>query len=276
MSAAVMAVVLLGAVLHATWNVAVRAGRDRRRETALLAAMAALLAAVLLPTQPWLRAAAWRHVAVSTVLHTFYFALMAEAYVRGGVALAYPLMRGVAPMLAMLAAWVLLGERLTPGGWAGSLAICAGVALLARRRVDAAERAAVLFALANAAVIAAYTVNDAVGARESGTPFGYALWVFLCSTPPTLIWLGRFGVLAWPTRTEALRSGGGAACSIAAYALTLWAMTRAHVAPVAALRETSMLFGIVLAYTVLGERPGARGWAAAGAIAAGAAVLRLA
>lgn len=271
-----MAVVLLGAVLHATWNVAVRAGRDRRRETALLAVMAALLAAALLPSQPWLRAAAWRHVALSMVLHTFYFALMAEAYVRGGVTLTYPLMRGVAPMLAMLAAWMLLGEHLTPGGWAGSIAICIGVALLARRRADAEERAAVLFALANAAVIAAYTVNDAVGARESGAPFGYALWVFMLSAPPTLIWLGRFGVLAWPTRVEAMRSAGGAACSIAAYALTLWAMTRADVAPVAALRETSMLFGILLARAVLGERPGARGWAAAGAIAAGAAVLRLA
>ena len=276
MSAAVMAVVLLGAGLHATWNVAVRAGSDRRRETALLAGMAALLAAALLPTQPWLRAAVWRHVAVSTVLHTFYFALMAEAYVRGGVALAYPLMRGVAPMLAMLAAWGLLGEGLTPGGAAGSLAICAGVALLARRRADAGERAAVLFALANAAVIAAYTVNDAVGARESGAPLAYALWVFVASAVPTLIWFARRGALRRPTAREALRSGGGAACSIAAYALTLWAMTRADVGPVAALRETSMLFGIVLARAVLGERPGPRGWAAAGAIAAGAAVLRLA
>ena len=271
-----MAAVLLGALLHAVWNVAVRAGRDRRRETAWLAATAALIAAALLPAQVLPQPAAWRYAVISMLLHGVYYALMAEAYVRGGVALAYPLMRGVAPLLATLAAWLLLGERLTLPGWAGIGAISAGVALLARGRSDDRERSAVLFALANAVVIAAYTVNDAIGARVSGAPMAYALWVFVLSAAPALAWLGRFGVLSRPTRRELARSAGGAACSIASYALALWAMTRAEVAPVAALRETALLFGIVLARAVLGERPGARGWAAAGAIAAGAAVLRLA
>ena len=271
-----MAAVLGGALLHAIWNVALRAGRDRRRETALLAGMAALLAAALLPSQPLPLPAAWPHVALSMALHGLYYALMAEAYARGGVALAYPLMRGVAPMLASLTAWLLLGERISAAGWTGIGAICLGVALLARRRADAGERAAVLFALANAVVIAGYTVNDAMGARDSGAPFGYALWVFVLSVVPTLAWLRRFGVLSLPSRRELIRSTGGAACSIAAYGLALWAMTRAEVAPVAALRETALLFGIVLARAVLGERPGKRGWAAAGAIAVGAAALRLA
>ena len=276
MSAAVMAAVLFGAVLHASWNVAIRAGGDRRRETALLAVAAALIAAaaLLLLRQP--RLAAWPNLALSAALHGVYYALLAEAYTRGGVALAYPLMRGTAPMLTTLAAALLLGERLPVLGWAGIGAICAGVALLARRRGTAAERGAVPIALANAVVIAAYTVNDAIGARASAAPFAYALWVFLLSAVPTTLWLRRFGVLSRPTRAETLRAAGGAACSIGAYGLTLWAMTQAEVAPVAALRETAMLFGLVLARAVLGERPGVRGWAAAGAIALGAAVLRLA
>ena len=271
-----MLAVLIGAALHATWNVAIRAGGDRRRETALLAVAAAVLAAAALPFLRLPLAASWPNLVVTAALHGVYYALIAEAYARGGVALAYPIMRGSAPVLTTLAAWGLLGERLTMLGWVGIGGICAGVVLLARPRDGASGRAAVPFALANAVVIAAYTVNDAVGARASAAPFAYALWTFLLSVVPTVLWLRRFGVLRAPSAREAARAAGGAACSIGAYGLALWAMTRADVAPVAALRETAMLFGIVLARTVLGERPGARGCAAAGAIAAGAAVLRLA
>lgn len=271
-----MLAVLLGAALHAAWNVAIRAGGDRRRQTAQLSAASAILATLGLPLLPLPHPQAWPHVFASMALHGVYFALLAEAYTRGGVALAYPLMRGVAPALTTLAALLLLGEHLPPVGWAGIGAISVGVALLARRRGEAQERAAVLFALANAAVIATYTLNDAVGARLSGAPLAYTGWVFLLSSVPTLLWLARFGALRCPSRPETLRAVGGAACSIASYALALWAMTRTEVAPVAALRETAMLFGLVLARAVLGERPGARGWAAAGAIAAGAAMLRLA
>ena len=86
------------------------------------------------------------------------------------------------------------------------------MALLARRRGAADGRAAVLFALANAVVIAAYRVDDALGARASGAPFAYTLWVFVLSAAPTLAWLSRFGVLRLPTRQQALRATGGAAC----------------------------------------------------------------
>ncbi len=110
LSAPVVAVVLLSATLHAGWNVAVRAGGDRRRETALLVAGGSLIAFVLLPFLPLLPVAAWPYLLVSSVLNGLYFVLIAEAYAHGGVALAYPLMRGVAPMLTLIAAWLLLGE----------------------------------------------------------------------------------------------------------------------------------------------------------------------
>ena len=271
-----MLLVLAGAALHAAWNVAIRAGGDRRQETALLSAAGALLAVAILPFLRQPLPVAWPHLLLTAALHGVYYALVAEAYTRGGVALAYPLMRGTAPLLTTLAAWAVLGERLPPVAWAGIGGICAGVALLARRRGEPAERTAVLFALANAVVIASYTLNDAIGARESGSPVAYTLWTFALSAVPTLLWLSRFGVLRRPHRVQALRAAGGAACSIGSYGLALWAMTQAPVAPVSALRETAMLFGLVLARLVLGERPGARGWAAAGAIALGAAALRLA
>jgi drug/metabolite transporter (DMT)-like permease len=272
----VVAVVLFAALLHAGWNIVVRAGADRRRETALVVAGGATLACVVLPFLPLPPPATWRYLLTSAGLNAVYFALIAEAYARGGVALAYPLMRGVAPMLAALAAWGLLGEALPVPAWIGIVTICAGVGALARPRGVPGERAAVRLALANAVVIAAYTLNDAVGARLSGAPFAYTLWLFPLTAVPTLLWLHRHAAPRRPTWREALRGLGGAGCAIGSYGLVLWAMTRAPVAPVAALRETAILFGVLLARLLLGERPGRWGWGGAAAIAAGAAMLRLA
>jgi drug/metabolite transporter (DMT)-like permease len=272
----VVAVVLLAAVLHAGWNVAVRAGHDRRRESALMLAGGAVLALVLLPFLPALPTAAWPYVLISSLLNGVFFILVAEAYAHGGIALAYPLMRGVAPMLTLVTSWLVLGEALPPLAWVGIAVICGGVVALARRRGDAAEARAARFALANAVVISAYTLNDAVGVRISHTPLTYTLWMFPLSAIPTLLWLSRFTSLHAPSLAEATRGICGAGASIGAYTLVLWAMTRAPVAPVAALRETSILLGVVLARLFLGEHPGRRGWSGAVAIAAGAALLRLA
>ncbi len=276
LSAPVVAAVLLAAILHAGWNVVVRAGGDRRRETSLLVAGGSVIAVVVLPFLPLLPAAAWPYLLVSSVLNALYFVLIAEAYARGGVALAYPLMRGVAPMVTLIAAWLLLGEALPAAALLGVATICAGVGLLARRRGEAGEAAAVRFALANAVVIAAYTLNDAVGVRISQAPLVYVLWMFPLSAAPTLLWLHRATPLRWPSLYETARGLGGAGAGIGAYSLVLWAMTRAPVAPVAALRETGILFGVVLARLFLGERPGRRGWTGAATIAAGTAILRLA
>ncbi len=272
----VIAAVLLAAVLHAGWNIVVRAGADRRRETALVVAGSFVLACLALPFVPLPPPATWRYLLTSAGLNTVYFALIAEAYGRGGVALAYPLMRGVAPMLAALAAWGLLGEALPPAAWIGIAAICLGVGALARRRGVPGERVVVRLALANAVVIAAYTLNDALGARLSGAPLTYALWLFPLTAVPTLLWLHRSAPPRRPTWPEVRRGLGGAVCVIGSYTVVLWALTRAPVAPVAALRETAILFGVLLARLLLGELPGRWGWGGALAIAAGAAILRLA
>jgi drug/metabolite transporter (DMT)-like permease len=276
LSARVVAVVLLAAALHAGWNVVIRAGSDRRRESALLLAGGTLIGIVVLPFLPVPPPAAWPYLVVSSVLNGVFFIMLAEAYAHGGVALAYPLMRGVAPMIALLGSWLLLGEALPMAGWIGIATICGGVVLLARRRGDAGEATAVRFALLNAVVIATYTVNDAVGVRIARTPLAYTLWLYPLSALPTLLWLSRKTSLRWPSGREAVRGIAGAGASIGAYSLVLWAFTQAPVAPVAALRETSILLGVVLARLLLGERPGRRGWSGAAAIATGAAILRLA
>lgn len=270
--------VLAGAALHAAWNVGIRGGVDRRASTAGLALGAAAIGAAALPFIQGITPAAWPHLAVSMVLHTLYFNLVAEAYTVGAVSLIYPVMRGAAPALVALIATVGFGERLGIAGWGGLLLISGGVALLARRRGVPGEGRALLLALGNAVVIACYTINDGFGARVSHAPVAYAVWTFVVSAvPATFILLrGDLSRLLAGNVPAALRRGfGGGACSVASYALALWAMTQAPIGAIAALRETAMLFGVLFAWWFLGEKPGQRALVAIMIIATGAAVLRL-
>ncbi len=270
-----LAAVLGSAVMHAGWNVAIRAQRDRRREMALVVVGAAVICACALPFLTPPSRESWPYLATSGVLHVLYFILIGEAYSRGGVSLAYPLMRGTAPVLTACFSMVVVGEMMSPWGWAGVLGISAGVILMAKRSGEPGEAAAIPFALANSLVIAAYTLNDALGARASGSPVAYTLWVEPLSLVPSLLWLLRGQRIVLPSARGMARGLGGGFCSMAAYAIALWAMTIAPIAPVAAVRETAMLFGVGFARVFLGERPGRRGWAAVAMIALGAALLRL-
>jgi len=277
LSGTVFGVVLFGAALHAIWNVTVRGAADRRREMVMVASGAGAFGVVALLFLPAPSLAALPQLITSIILHLVYYVLVAEAYAHGSVALAYPLMRGTAPAISALAAVALFAEALPPLGWIGIGAVCGGVLLLARRgRSGTADEAKALrFALLNALVIAAYTMTDASGARASGSPIAYTAWACIGPLPALIPWLLR-GRAAPPRRAEILRGLGGGACTLGSYSAALWAVTQAPVAPVAALRETSTLFGLVLARLALGEKPGVTGWIAAGTIALGAALLRFA
>lgn len=274
LSPLVLTAVLSSAVLHAGWNVAVRSQSDRRREMALMAVGATVVCALVLP---WLTPpdrASWPYLGVSAALHVVYYILIGEAYSRGGVSLVYPLMRGTAPVMTACVAVGVLGEVLSSWAWAGILGISAGVVLMTRRSGNPGETAAIPFALANSVIIAAYSINDGLGARVSHSPVAYTLWVEPLCVLPALAWLLRGQRIRLPAGMEWARGIGGGGCSMAAYAVALWAMTVAPIAPVAAVRETAMLFGVGFARVFLGERPGRRGWIAVAIIAGGAALLR--
>jgi drug/metabolite transporter (DMT)-like permease len=271
------AAVLGGAALHAAWNVGIRGGADRRASTALLALAAGLIGAVILPFLPPPASASWPHLAITTILHIFYFNLVAEAYSVGALSLAYPVMRGSAPALTAMIAVMGFGEHLGIAGWLGLLLISGGIFLQARLRGQQNEGKALAFALANAVIIALYTVNDGIGTRLSHSPIAYALWTFVLPAIPTALILmrGRLGgIFTRDTPLSLLRRGiGGGLSSIASYAFALWAMTLAPIAVVAALRETSMLFGVLFAWLFLQERPGARSVFAVFVVTAGAVIL---
>lgn len=278
--------VLVGALLHASWNVAIRSGADRRMDTARLVVGGSAAALLVLPFLRQPAPAAWPHLLLTAILHVAYFGLLAAAYARARVAVSYPLMRGVAPLLVLVAAIGLFGEPLHPLAVVGVGAVGVGVLLL-RARLLPGEEEALGYALANAVVIAAYTLNDAAGARLSGAPMAYALWTYPLTALPTVGWLLRgrgLGALLQPAPGQSvtrgrsavllLRGMAGGASSLVSYALALWAMTVAPVGQVAALRETAMLFAVLLAWMFLGEHPSRRGIAAVVCIAAGAALLR--
>lgn len=273
----VFAAVLLAAALHAGWNAVVKGGSDTVMTTILVAAASGAIALVALPFLPAPDRASWPFIAVSAGVQVLYLALLAAAYRATDMSRAYPLMRGLAPALVAVFAALALGEHLGPMGWAGVGLISGGVVAMTSGG-GTASRQGTLLAVANAGVIATYTLIDGVGVRRSGAPISYAMWLFLLNAVPLVSWAlatrGR-ALVVYARRNGAYGLAGGIG-NLGAYGLALWAMTKAPVAMVAALRETSILFGMAIAGLVLGEQVGRARLAAAGLIVLGAAGLRLA
>ena len=260
----VVLAVLFGALLHAGWNVLIKSGGDKALDTALVHLTALVVA---LPLLLWLglpRAEAWPFLAASVLIQIGYYTTLVRAYQHGDLSLTYPIMRGFAPLLVALGSAAVIGESPSPGAWVGVLAITAGVALVGLAHPGEAlhHRKALAYAFANAALIALYTLADGRGVRASGEPLRYVMLLFVLNsvTYPLLVWLrrdasGRRAILAYARKRWPVASLGGSA-SIASYAIALWAMTRAPVASVAALRETSVLFAALLGALLLKERFG--------------------
>jgi drug/metabolite transporter (DMT)-like permease len=280
LSDVVLVAVLAGALLHATWNAVVKSGRDPTMDMVLVTGGAGALAAATLPFLPAPSPSSAGFALASGAVHVAYFALVAAAYRSAELVVAYPLMRGSAPLLVAVGAAAFGGERPGAGTWAGILLVSGGIFALALGSGGALRRggAAVGLALSSAVVVASYTVVDGLGARRSGSPVAYTAWVFVLTALPLVLWaaLTRRDRLAAHLRARWRAGLAGGACTLASYAIALWAMTRAPIAPVAALRETSILFGVVVAGLFLRERLGPPRVLAAGAVAAGVIALRLA
>lgn len=276
----VLLAVLLGALLHAAWNTMIRGAGNRTLDTVLVVAGAGAIMILLLPFLPLPAAASWPYVITSGAIHVAYFLLVAGAYRHGELSLVYPLMRGTAPALSALAAALLLAEIPAPAGWAGITLICGGVLLLAG---DAWHKAkfhghAALFAFGTAGIVVVYTLVDGIGVRLSGNAAAYTGWVFLLTALPlTMIFLARDRRATLAYAQQHWRRGlFGGACTLASYALALWAMTQAPIALVAALRETSVVFGTLLAATLLNEHISRIRWVAIVVVTGGAVAIKLA
>jgi phosphonate utilization associated putative membrane protein len=275
----IVGAVLFGALLHASWNAMVKSSTDKALDTATIHLIGSLIGIPLVLWTGWPIAAAWPFILASVTIHIAYYFALASAYKHGDLGLTYPLMRGTAPLLVALVSSITVGESLTPFAWAGVLGVSCGVLALGFSRHAMDSPRAVAFALANAVVIAIYTVVDALGARVSGNPFQYVVALFvLDGWPFGLLVLARRGIArAWPYAVRrAPVAALGAAASLGSYAIALWAMTKAPVATVAALRETSVLFAALLGTLLLKESFTLRRAIGTATILAGVMALRLA
>ncbi|MFT3955884.1 MAG: EamA family transporter [Piscinibacter sp.] len=282
-SAPVLAAVLVGALLHASWNALIKGGRDKSLDTALIHGMGIVIA---LPVLLWTglpARGAWPFLAASIVVHLGYYLALVGAYRHGDLGLTYPVMRGLAPLLVAMASAAAIGEALGGAAWAGVLAVSAGVITigLSRSSVGGHPGKALRYALANAAIIALYTVIDGLGVRASGNALAYVATLFVFEGLP------YFALVMWQRRAQFdatlqhLRwrwplALAGTAASFGSYAIALWAMTQAPVAMVAALRETSVLFAAALGALWLKEGFGPLRAAGTLLVVAGVMALRLA
>jgi phosphonate utilization associated putative membrane protein len=279
----VVAAVLVGALLHASWNALIKGGSDKSLDTALIHGMGMVVALPVVAIVGPPAREAWPFLAASIVVHLGYYIALVGAYRHGDLGLTYPVMRGLAPLLVACTSAALIGEVLPVGAWLGVLAVSAGVVAvgLSRSAIGGHPGKALRYALANAAIIALYTVIDGLGVRAAGHALSYVATLFLFEGLP------YFVLVMWrrgDQRPEAFRYMGrrwklalaGTAASFGSYAIALWAMTQAPVATVAALRETSVLFAAALGTLWLKEGFGPLRAAGTLVVVAGVMALRLA
>jgi drug/metabolite transporter (DMT)-like permease len=275
LSLGVFLAVLAAAFLHALWNALIKHGTSKLGAMVVLSifevpiglALVAVLPPVSLAALPWIIAAGCTHFGYKFFLST--------AYDRGDLSRVYPIARGAAPMMVALVGGFVLADALSARQYLAIAVLAAGILLMARGVFAAGEDRRLLpFALGSAVATAAYTLIDGMGARISGSAVAYVSWVFVADG---LIF--ALGMLALrgpdilPRQRRAWSMGAvAAAASFGSYAVAIWAMTLAPIALVAALRETSILFAVLIGWIGFGERMGG-GKALAAAVIVGGVVL---
>lgn len=247
MTLPIAAIVLFAALLHASWNALLKGGDDRLWSMTIMGVATSLVCAFLVPFLPLPHPASWPFILASAVLHVGYNAFLIRAYRSGEFGSAYPVARGSSPLLVTLGAALAAGEWPTTNALIGIALVSGGIISLAFRGRRLPE-AGILYALGTGCFIAAYSITDGLGGRLSGNSIAYTLWmcllwgatavpVYIARRRDTRLWRGLP-----PTGTAAF----GGIVSLAAYGIVIFAMTRAPMGTVSALRETSALFAVLL------------------------------
>jgi drug/metabolite transporter (DMT)-like permease len=274
-SLAVFLAVLGAALLHATWNALIKTGASKIASMFILTFVQGVAGFFIAMSQPWPDAQVWLWLAASGVFHAGYKLFLAFAYEQGDLSRVYPIARGAAPMIVTVISALLLIDVIKPIEYGAIALLGLGIALMARGAFTNGEsRRLVPLALGSACMTAGYSLVDGLGARVAGNAVMYVGWLFtldaLIFTPLILALRGR----------AALRASGkdwgvgalAAGASYGAYAIAVWAMTVAPIALVTALRETSILFAVLIGWLVFGDRMD-RGKAAAACLIVGGVVL---
>lgn len=280
MTATVFLAVLAAAAMHAIWNALIKVRLDRFASIQLMTIGMGVAALPLVAFVEVPQGRVWAWIAASVALHTGYRLFLVKAYENGDLAQTYPLARGTAPLLTTLGAAAILLEVPQPLAIVGIVLLSAGTLLMSFRGgspTGAVGGRAVFYALITSLFVSGYTLTDGSGARLAATASSYAVWLFAVDAAWTivLVLLLRGRAIA-PTMLGEWKAGLiTGALAAAAYWIAMWAMTKAPIASVAALRESSILFA--LAISVVALREPVTGWriVSAVAIVAGVVALRL-
>ena len=254
LSLSVTLAVLAAAVTHAVWNAIAHGIRDQTLAFALIGigGIAVSIPLVIVAALP--RSSSWPYLLASIVIHVFYNLLLMQCYRLGEFSQVYPLARGISPLVVTILAAMFVHEHLGLLQVAGVVVVSAGLAFLVfgGRRPG---RGAFLAAVGTGLTIAAYTTVDGVGVRLSASPVGYIGWLMVLQSlcVPLFAAVRRRDVLLKQPRRILLAALAAGALSVLAYGLVLWAQTRGALAPIAALRETSVIFGAIIGTLVFRE-----------------------
>lgn len=254
MSAGISLIVLVAALLHASWNALLRGGVDRLWSMTIMCMAIALACVAMVPFVPIPARASWGCVAFSALLHVGYNLFLVRTYRQGDLGQTYPIARGASPLLVSLGAAVFARELPDARSLTGVLLVSGGIVALAYQG-RTIGRQTLLFALGTGCFIGAYSVTDGVGARLSGSPIGYTIWMCLSwglLMPTTYIMLRDAASLVRGSR-EMLTAGAGGLASLLAYGIVIFAMAHGAMGPVSALRETSVVFAALIGRVFLRE-----------------------
>ena len=279
MTLTVFFAVLAAAAMHASWNALIKMRVDRFASISLTSLGMSVAALPALPFVDFPDAAVWPWIVASLMIHVGYRLFLVMAYDAGDLAQTYPLARGAAPLMTTVGAIFLVGE--IPAGLAiiGILLLSLGTVLMSLRggQLGKLNRRAVGFALTTSVFITGYTLVDGNGARLASSASSYAAWLFLCDglCSMTIGFWFRGRALLPILRQEWKLGLLTGILSAGSYWIAMWAMTKAPIASVAALRETSILFAMLISVVALGEKATAWRGAAALLIVGGMVALRL-
>jgi drug/metabolite transporter (DMT)-like permease len=270
LSASVTLAVLFAAVTHAAWNAIAHGIKDQLLAFGLIGAGGIVVAIPLVIVSPLPLGACWPYLLTSVAIHVLYNLGLMRSYRYGEFSQVYPLARGTSPLVVTILAALFVHERPSPEQLGGVLVVSAGLATLvfAGRRPG---RTALLAALGTGLTIAAYTTVDGVGVRASGSPVAYIGWLMLLESlgVPLFALVRRRDTITGQPRAIIAAGLLAGALSVLAYGLVLWAQTRGALAPIAALRETSVIFGAIIGTLAFREPFGRTRIAATIVVAAG-------
>ncbi len=274
----VIAVVIGAGALHATWNAITKESADRLVVFGWLSIAATVGGGLILALTGLPDRAAIGFAVTSAVIHVAYDLALMNSYRLGSFSQTYPIARGTSPLVVAAGAFLIAHEELSPAALTGVITLAAGLMSLAfsAGRLSRDDLPAVGAAVLTGLIIAAYTIVDGLGVRRSGDPWAYAGLLFLLQGPPVAFVAAiRRPASVWRDITTMARGLLAGLLSLAAYGIVLWAQTRAPLAEVAAIRETSVVFAAVIGVAAFGENLGRRRVAAAVVIATGIVLIGL-